>query len=121
MPDPTEEQRQVARKIAADGIHVRTLHDGENMREWCDCRLTDVIAQALADQRDALLPFVREWDDDLDYDGIPDGGVTCPECQGGGEINKDGKPSKRYPPTHNPRCALAAALYGRSEDEVQTT
>ncbi len=39
--------RRMAREIATSGIEMRTLHDGETIREFCDCGLTDKITAAL--------------------------------------------------------------------------
>ena len=68
------------------------------------------IATVLAEQRGQLLPFIVEWEDDLDQTACSTGWVSCRSCDGGGKINDNGKPSKRYPPTHKPDCALVAAI-----------
>jgi hypothetical protein len=82
---------------------------------------TDRLVNALLEDNKRLRAAVEaypEWTDDDNGDtiGTMQRFVTCIVCEGGGAFNGDGKPSKRYPPTHKPDCARQSALR-RSEGE----
>ena len=64
----------------------------------------------------AALEAYPEWVQEIDY-GSGSDWYECQACGGRGMFNRDGKPSKQYPPTHKPGCARQSALSQGEGDE----
>jgi len=115
MVEPTNTNEQSDREFDLTiKLDDPTAWDGfaqmhERAKEWAD-EIAPWI-ERVAKLRAALEAY-PEWmdDDNGESVGTMQRFVTCIVCEGGGAFNGDGKPSKRYPPTHKPDCARQSAL-----------
>lgn len=117
---PNEERRKETRcydKCPACGNDTLAVDEHHHLLcTWISCpdpcRLTRMLErqsptneERLREALEKLMPFVREFDEDLDETACPTGGMSCPTCGGGGKRKLK----------HVPSCELEDALIRAKE------